>query len=450
MRLWGDKSGPCMQFLHASFAFGAFIAPLIAKPFIQDITDPEEDYNTSFVFNITCNTGNETHLCNNTSSVECVCGDTVTEACNGTVSEVINIYYDDMYINQSCTLITDSVTEDVTLNFGWAYWISAMFLLIPLLAFIYFAIRYDFVNSVQVQMSQESEDEMSLIKQSGDVISEMNLVDGANDDSSELAAKQDSHDDNEVSCLSDDVFTPKTYRYPAFFILFCFMLCYVGSEVSYGSLVFTYAVEGQLQFDKQAAANVTAIFWGFFAFTRLFSVILALFKVRASVMMSMNLSGSLVAIFILVILPHNHIAIWIVSAFLGASFASIYPTTMTWLSEHLPVTGKTTAVIVSGGNLGDILVPSVIAALVGNVNTDSFVYCIFSLIVISTVLIAVLFIMTAIYQRKHNSHSKTKKYKKLDVVPSETEETIAVENSSLNSEPLGVEQSEDHLETTLL
>ena len=459
MRLWGDKSGPCMQFLHASFAFGAFIAPLIAKPFIQDIGENEDNYNTSLVFSIFCDIGNETTLCNETtSSVECVCVDTIVEACNGTVSEVVDIFYDDMYTNESCTLITVAVAEDVTLRFGWAYWISAIFLLIPFLAFIYFAIKYDLrcdlANSVQVQMSQESEeDEMNLIEESENVTSEANLAEGASEDSSkDELDTHTSQDNNETSSSSaDNIFTPKTYGYPAFFILFCFMLCYVGSEVSYGSLVFTYAVEGQLQFGKQAAANVTAIFWGFFAFTRLFSVILALFKVRASIMMSMNISGSLIAIFILVVLPHNHIAIWIVSALLGASFASIYPTTMTWLSEHLPITGKATSVVVAGGNLGDILVPSAIAALVGNVNTDSFVYSIFSLIVTSTILIAVLFIMTAIYQRRHRSHSKTSKtYHKLDVVPNETDETIAVENSSLNSEPLVTDQSDDHLETTLL
>ena len=219
--------------------------------------------------------------------------------------------------------------------------------------------------------------------------------------------------------------------------LFSFLMCYVGSEVSYGSLLFTYAVEGRLNFDKQAAANVTAVFWGFFAFTRLFSVILALFKVRASIMMSMNLSGSLVGILILVILPHNHIAIWIASAVLGASFASVYPTTM---SEHFPVSGRLTSVLVAGGNLGDIFVPSAIAALVGNVNTDSFVYCIFVLLVLSAVLVAVLFAITALYQRRHRSQVKGVQYRKLQVGASKNAENGgAIGNGSLVSEASEIE-----------
>ena len=257
-----------------------------------------------------------------------------------------------------------------------------MILIIPLLAFIYFTIRYNFADywnrrTSQVEKTPEENENQDLLTDPSDMLS------------AHTTSKK-------TGCL-------KTYKYPAFVILFCFMLCYIGSEHSYGSLLFTYAVKGKLQFDKGAAATLTAVFWGLFAFARLFSILLALLKVRASVMMAMNVSGSTIAIFILLIFPHNHIAVWIASALLGASFASIYPTTMTWLSEHLPVSGKTTAVVVAGGNLGDILIPSGIAALVGNVNPDLFVYSISLLIFLSTVLIALLFMVTFIYQRKLNS-----------------------------------------------
>ena len=93
MRLWGDKSGPCLQFLHAVFAFGAFIAPLIAKLFIQDIPDTEEDYNTKLV---SCNSGNLTEFpyCDDIEAVACVCADTVTEVCNVTSSAFIKVSYE--------------------------------------------------------------------------------------------------------------------------------------------------------------------------------------------------------------------------------------------------------------------------------------------------------------------------------------------------------------------
>ena len=116
------------------------------------------------------------------------------------------------------------------------------------------------------------------------------------------------------------------------------------------------------------------------------------------------------------ILQHNNIAIWIVSAVLGASFASIFPTTMTWLSEHLSVSGKATAFVMVGGTLGDILIPSTVGALIGNVSPDSFVYCTFSGVVFSSVLVTILFLLTFIYKRKHLRHAfvRNARYKKMD------------------------------------
>ena len=410
MRLWGDKSGPCMQFLHAAFAFGAFFAPLLAKPFIQDIPDSAEDLNTSLVFNVSCSDGNLTDFtfCDGRGSgsgcgtLLSVCIDAVTEACNTTASGVVDIYYD-LYSNGSnCTVYSSLEEENYNSNFGWAYWISAMSLVPPLLAFIYFAVRYDIVKQKCTKKAQgENTLELTLAEDKDS----QELVNHNRDCNTELDSETSPKDDRKVKL--------KTYKFPAFALLFFFTLFYVGSEVTYGSLVFTYAVYSKLQFGKQAAATLAAVFWGPFAFARLFSVILALLKVRASVMMTFNVTGSTIAISILLILPHNHVAVWITSGLLGASFASIFPTMMTWLSEHLPVSGKATAVVVAGGNLGDILVPSGVAALVGNVNPDSFVYCIFVLVILSAALIALLFTVTFVYQRRHTSQVKGVRYHKL-------------------------------------
>ena len=49
---------------------------------------------------------------------------------------------------------------------------------------------------------------------------------------------------------------------------------------------------------------------------------------------------------------------------------------------------------VAGGNLGDILIPAAVGALIGYVNPQAFVYCTFSAVVISAVLITILFGLT--------------------------------------------------------
>ena len=364
MRLWGDKSGPCMQSIHAAFALGAFIAPLIAKPFIQDIPNTEDDCNVT-----------ETY-CNDNSSVTCICDSTIAEICNKTASAAINIYYDN---TSNCSVVSD---ESLTLRYGWAYWISAMFLVIPLIAFTYYAIRYDTTVCLKKKGAQ------------------VNYCLGIRQDEENKGLLVNGDTQKSITDTNSSN-TYATYKYPAFVLLFLFTFCYVGLELSYGSLVFTYAVEGQLHFDKPTAATLTAVFWGPLTFARVFPIVLVVLKVPPSVLMIMNVSGSCIAILILIIFLHNRIAIWIVSALLGASFASVYPNIMTWLSQHLPVSGRATAVVVTGCNLGGIIISSVITALIGSVNPDWFVYCTFILVVLSTTLIAILLIITAVYQRRH-------------------------------------------------
>ena len=398
MRLWGEKSGPCMQFLHAAFAVGAFLAPLIAKPFITDIPDTQEDFNTSQVFNISCSNV-WTSNCENISYVECACLDSITEVCNGTSSAVIDVYYDTLGNQSNCSVIEER--DNITLRYGWAYWISAMFFVVPLLVFTYYSIRYDMTHCFNTRKGMNTEASPSKEKiDDAEETAESSLAD-SNEEEKRLLEDREVTVALEDSTASRAPVTLKTYEYPALFLLFWFMFFYVGSEISYGSLLFTFTVESNLKFDAQTAATITAVFWGLFTFVRVFAVIIALLKVPTSVILTLNSSGSITAILILAIFPHNRIAVWVTSALLGASFASIFPTAMTWMSEHLPVSGKATAVLIGGAYIGDILFPSVIVVLIGNVHPDYFVYSILSLIVLSATLLVLLFVMTGIYQRRH-------------------------------------------------
>ena len=154
MRLW-ENTGPCMQFLHASCAFGKFLAPLIAKPFITDIPDTQEDFNTSQVFNISCSNV-WTSNCENISHVECACLDSITEVCNRTSSAVIDVYYDTLSNQSNCSLIEEE-RDNISLTYGWAYWISAMFFVVPLLVFTYYSIRYDMTHCFKTRKSVNTE-----------------------------------------------------------------------------------------------------------------------------------------------------------------------------------------------------------------------------------------------------------------------------------------------------
>ena len=75
-------------------------------------------------------------------------------------------------------------------------------------------------------------------------------------------------------------------------------------------------------------------------------------------------------------------------------------------------------------------------------NPDSFVYCIFALIVLSTALIAMLFIVTAVYQRRHKPDVGSVHYRKLGKISTESPENDIV---MISQEPTNL-QSADEVE----
>ena len=352
LRLWGDKSGPCMQVVHFCFAFGAFIAPLIAKPFISD--------NVQDTVNTTCQISNQTAFVLDPDAKN-------NSDCLMTTSDT------------NCSLPSNGTDlPESGSNFAWAFWITSLSLVLPMFAFIYFSVKHELVKKCCSR------------KKSLDLMNK----EGAN---------KEGDDSNERSHQNKSL----GHRITILTLMFFFMLIYVGLEVAFGSLIFTVAVTGELCFSKSLAALLQSVFWGTFAFMRFFSVSLALLKVRASAMLIGNLSGSLLASIIMVFYPHNPVAIWIGSAVLGMSYASIYPTVMTWMSENTQVSGISTAVLVSGGMIGDISLPAVFGVLVAHITPDTLIYGTFVGIVISSLLIVVLFIVAYVYKKRNSLSSLT-------------------------------------------
>lgn len=385
MRLWGHESGACMQVLHFAYAFGAFLAPLIAKHFISE---GSADSN-----------GTESNS-TTVESVEALCESLLNTTSNITSGIEISSYYE--YINgtdcvellhdichnislivnytvfniemENCSLHLNEIPEKVsdTSRFKFAYLISSSLFILPLLAFVYFGFRYEILTKSCCQKKQEEEQV-------------------SNEDSdSEFPHEQEKQPTSRRTII---------YTTILFTLLFLFMFIYVGLEAGYGSLILTVAVTSELNFEKQQAAILQSLFWGTFAFTRLISVALVLIRVRSSVMICGNLSGSLLASIIMVFYPHNPTAIWIGTAVLGMSYASIFPTTMTWMSENAKATGKATAVLNTAGTVGDLTVPTAFGALIAQVSPDSLIYGTFVGVVVSICIIAALFLTACLQKR---------------------------------------------------
>lgn len=204
MRLWKDKSGPCMQVLHFAFAFGAFLAPIIAKGFISEDLE-SDDENSTF------------------------CVGTRQEQGSGTM------------------IINSTMLDDNGSRFRIAYWISSAIFLPTLLAYIFYAVKYNIItccrkkSTVNKVIVNPSHDADSLDdKEEDNEIEPYKAADGRQSlifrDDTEIEDFEDASSSTPsggkdktppISTKSDRLF-----KVIILFLLGTFMFVYVGLEVA--------------------------------------------------------------------------------------------------------------------------------------------------------------------------------------------------------------------------
>ncbi|XP_071850763.1 uncharacterized protein [Apostichopus japonicus] len=150
------------------------------------------------------------------------------------------------------------------------------------------------------------------------------------------------------------------------FLLFLFYLIYVGAEVSFGGYISEfYAATFQACHGSLAAAW----FWGTFAFGRGAAIFIATLATPWTMLVS-DLVGGVVSTAILVFFPSSKAAFWLGTGLLGLSMASLFPAGIAWLESYVDVSGKVASVLVTGGVLGEMVIPLSVGILVFDSKTD--------------------------------------------------------------------------------
>ena len=363
MKIWKNKdTGPIMQLIHSTFAFGAFLSPLITKPFLST--------NTTTVQNISCDS-----LLN--YSFSAYCENDYFNSCNQTGSDwlSVNVINNDLTISfENCS----NSTVPSSSNFIYAYWVAVIPIMIPLPPLLFYAFKRQcickrFLTKKKRKASEQIEPE----------------------------ANEDANNDD------DRYPSSKIYKAVVLLMLFIFMAIYVGTEVSFGTYIFAFTVKGSLQFSKSRAVAITSLFWGTFSFMRAFSIIFSLLKVPPSVMLSGNLTGSFVASLIMFIWKENELAIWIGSGLLGSSVSAIYPNIMVWMSKHIPPTGKATGLLGTGAVVGDTLFPLLVGVLLDKLSPLTLIYFTFGAILVCVSIAVMLFTGTKLYLKRWKKRAQS-------------------------------------------
>ncbi|EAL64935.1 hypothetical protein DDB_G0284943 [Dictyostelium discoideum AX4] len=135
-----------------------------------------------------------------------------------------------------------------------------------------------------------------------------------------------------------------------------FLFFYVGGESGFGGWICTFSIEN-LKFDEKTGALLNSMFWGSFTVGRLAGVFISL-VMSPQKMVIMDTLGCFFFTLLMIFFPNSSAILWISTAGLGLSLASIFPTAFS-LPQNLsiPVTGESTSYMVIGAVAGEIVIP---------------------------------------------------------------------------------------------
>ena len=377
MRIWKNNSGPVMQLIHSAYALGAFLAPLVAKPFLTE-NNPVNSTCTDLLNMHDMAGSGGSH-----GTARCLA--MILENCSNATNVEGSV---DITVTIDCP-------NEPSLYFAWAFWITTIPILIPLPAFVFYACRYQcFWRKATSSVTTNGESDSKM----------------PND-----------------KAKNKTIVYPDTIPYKIFLLGFLttITLVYVGMEMTYGNFIFAYSVNSELEFSKSQAALLSSVFWGSFTFFRLFAFPLSLCGIPSWVLLSVNVGGGLLGSVVLVIWPLSPTAVWLATAILGCSMASIFPNVMVWLSEHGPATGKATGLLIIGATMGDVSLPAAVGTLVTMSSTIALPYFTLAAMLSCTVLLVVLFIVTRLwtnYYLKNRKGEDTSRYARLQFSDDDEEE----------------------------
>lgn len=321
LQTWESDSGPHMQALHFAFAIGAFLAPMVAKPFlahplaaaVMTTVSPVENYSS------TAAAENGT---NRTASRERRDGRSTNETSSSG--------------NSTATESILSVLSDDVSPVKYAYFF---------VAFVLAVVAFGFFLSICCCRR----------KSGGAASSRGPGGGGAETLRSEYTSRKER----------------SGFRVRMLALLFVFFFVYVGSEVAYGSFISSFVVK-RFGWTKETGAVVTSVFWGSFAAGRFLAIFLS-WCLTPTVMLIGNLVVTSVSLVGLAAfgrvdgpriesVPYETL-VWALTSSLGVGMASIFPTGISWVERYMQVTGKAASVFVVGSALGEMAIPALVGLL---------------------------------------------------------------------------------------
>ena len=142
---------------------------------------------------------------------------------------------------------------------------------------------------------------------------------------------------------------------PIIIIAMLFLFFYVGSEITFGNWIYTYALTLNLA-DATAAAYLTSGFWLSFTIGRAISIPVAVRFTPAQVL-TVSFLGGIGALALAIAVPQSATVLWIAVAAVGFFMAPIWATGYNFAGQSIKLTATISSLIILGDSFGAVVLP---------------------------------------------------------------------------------------------
>ncbi len=181
---------------------------------------------------------------------------------------------------------------------------------------------------------------------------------------------------------------------PVIIIAMLFLFFYVGSEITFGNWIYTYALTLELA-DATRAAYLTSAFWLSFTIGRAISIPLAARFTPAQIL-TVAFLGGLGALTLVFLGPGSLNLLWATTLLVGFFMAPVWATGYNLAGQSIKLTATVSSIIILGDSFGAVVLPWVTGQAIERFGAHTMPLLVFSSLVIN----ALIFVLMLLQRQK--------------------------------------------------
>jgi len=182
---------------------------------------------------------------------------------------------------------------------------------------------------------------------------------------------------------------------PLVIVALLFLFFYVGSELTYGNWIYTYAITLNLA-DATRAAYLTSGFWLSFTIGRAISILVAA-RFKPAQILAVAFLGGLSALALVILAPNSVSMLWAATLAVGFFMAPIWATGYNLAGQSIKLTATISSIIILGDSLGAVVLPWVTGQAIERFGAQTMPKLVFASLTIN----ALIFVIMLLQRQKH-------------------------------------------------